>query len=559
MFTLQTAGAAAQGLLPDDPSVIATIPLAQAHRSFLPPNADLSVFMPPPGDQGAQGSCAAWAVAYGLRSYYLRASPGWTSGASWRGSPAFLYNRYQRRRPTPDCQSGMTLSAALAELRAVGAVSLAEFPYDPADCLTPAPPALEARAAQWGVRGFQRVDLQRPDDVKGQILAGHPVVFGMGVSQRFQHLRGAVVYNALPNEPVQYGHAMVIVGYDDARDAFRVLNSWGPQWADGGFGWIGYDTIRTRGRAYEAFTLTDQVPLRPVVRPLHRIEATLPSPPPSANVEARERQEAETHRREEVERLRLEADDRARAEAEARNRRQQAEALRRLDEVRAQAAARSRLESAVGALQCASVRLRDSGGRTILSGHVGSAEDRSRLLELLRASGGEGDVAIRPWPQCEALQTLSAQLAIGGMQVAARGRMSSEPVRFRAGEPLILEVTTPDFPSYLYVAYLSADGSALHLLQPDSPLAARHAPGTRLVLGAPPHGDRYSIAGPPFGHEMVIAVASASPLFVERLTELQTEREFLTAYRRSLIHRPDPTRTPRRVAAAVLLLETSER
>ncbi len=98
-----------------------------------------------------------------------------------------------------------------------------------------------------------------------------------------------------------------------------------------------------------------------------------------------------------------------------------------------------------------------------------------------------------------------------------------------------------------------------NLLQPDGPFAARHAPGTRLVLGAPPHGDKYSIAGPPFGHEMVIAVASASPLFTEPLAEPQTEREFLTAYRRSLIHRPDPTRPPRRAAAAVLLLETSER
>ena len=38
------------------------------------------------------------------------------------------------------------------------------------------------------------------------------------------------------------GHAMLVVGYDDniAGGAFRVLNSWGTDWADHGFIWIKY-------------------------------------------------------------------------------------------------------------------------------------------------------------------------------------------------------------------------------------------------------------------------------------------------------------------------------
>ena len=31
------------------------------------------------------------------------------------------------------------------------------------------------------------------------------------------------------------GHAVVIIGYDDATQRFLVQNSWGPNWADGGF------------------------------------------------------------------------------------------------------------------------------------------------------------------------------------------------------------------------------------------------------------------------------------------------------------------------------------
>jgi hypothetical protein len=34
---------------------------------------------------------------------------------------------------------------------------------------------------------------------------------------------------------------MCVVGYDDSRRAVRVINSWGREWADQGYGWISYD------------------------------------------------------------------------------------------------------------------------------------------------------------------------------------------------------------------------------------------------------------------------------------------------------------------------------
>jgi hypothetical protein len=49
------------------------------------------------------------------------------------------------------------------------------------------------------------------------------------------------------------GHVMVIVGYDDATQMFRVKNSWGSNWADGGYVWLSYDFVRNNvvtGAAY---------------------------------------------------------------------------------------------------------------------------------------------------------------------------------------------------------------------------------------------------------------------------------------------------------------------
>ena len=33
---------------------------------------------------------------------------------------------------------------------------------------------------------------------------------------------------------------MLVVGYDDAMNAFKAVNSWGPEWGDQGFVWIDF-------------------------------------------------------------------------------------------------------------------------------------------------------------------------------------------------------------------------------------------------------------------------------------------------------------------------------
>ena len=39
-------------------------------------------------------------------------------------------------------------------------------------------------------------------------------------------------------------HAMVVVGYDNYREAFKLLNSWGTDWGANGYGWISYKSFR---------------------------------------------------------------------------------------------------------------------------------------------------------------------------------------------------------------------------------------------------------------------------------------------------------------------------
>ncbi|MCL6528061.1 MAG: C1 family peptidase [Thermaceae bacterium] len=55
------------------------------------------------------------------------------------------------------------------------------------------------------------------------------------------------------------GHAMLMVGYDDSKRAFRVKNSWGTGWAEGGYVWFSYDFV-TKGKMREGAVVKSVLP-----------------------------------------------------------------------------------------------------------------------------------------------------------------------------------------------------------------------------------------------------------------------------------------------------------
>ena len=64
--------------------------------------------------------------------------------------------------------------------------------------------------------------------------------------------------------------------------------------------------------------------------------------------------------------------------------------------------------------------------------------------------------------------------------------------------------------------------------------------------------------GAPFGDEMILVVASASPLFAE-LPDSTTDREYLTSFRRAFLVRPQSGGGQRTVGAVATALKTRER
>ncbi len=249
----RSAAAQGTGLVFLEPDRYRSIPLAPpTGLRDLPPEMDLSGDFPTPGDQGSQGSCVGWAVGYALKSFQERRERQWTSWDDTRRmSPAFIYNQVK----VGGCKDGARIADALDLLTSTGSAAWSDQPYSENAC-DDLPSALARQNAGVNrVAAWFRVNPQDRQAIKSSIAAGIPVVVGMRIDDRFNMLRSGQTWRGggIPGG----AHAMVVVGYSDSRDAVKVINSWGTDWGDGGFGWIDFGTFRAVTR--EAYVAQDVV------------------------------------------------------------------------------------------------------------------------------------------------------------------------------------------------------------------------------------------------------------------------------------------------------------
>ena len=82
--------------------------------------------------------------------------------------------------------------------------------------------------------------------MKAQLARGVPVIFSMRIGTKMRGHRGDSIISSDFGD--LGGHTMIAVGYDETRKAFRIQNSWGRNWADGGYGWFSYDFWKRNAR-----------------------------------------------------------------------------------------------------------------------------------------------------------------------------------------------------------------------------------------------------------------------------------------------------------------------
>ncbi len=215
----------------------------------LPQSVNLTPRMPPIGDQGQSGTCLAWAAAY----YTMTTIEGNVKGYS----TSALANPSNQLSPKdlfwaiPESEKGhsqfgpcwgTTYFPALQVLQQRGVATMQTVPHaNLGDC---SPNGIqqswENEAAQHKIDYFRRIEPLSVCAIKAQLAANNPVMFGASVGENWQLINDDRVFAELPTGNPG-GHAMTVGGYDDSRHAFRIVNSWGTIWGDGGYAWVDYD------------------------------------------------------------------------------------------------------------------------------------------------------------------------------------------------------------------------------------------------------------------------------------------------------------------------------
>lgn len=225
----------------------------------LPSSKMWTQYTPPVGNQGQYGTCVAWATGYGLKTTLNRIDGRISSSnsAANQTSPVDLWHlmRVKADQKASASCGGSSFDPAFKVMMTYGVQRMSNKPFtnqkmtcDPAT--TVAMGNSSDKLGDYRVVAYTRELANTKDygmtaaNIKAHLAQG-PLVVGAKLGERFMRWNSSnVIYT---DDPDSYNgghayHAMMVVGYDDSKGAFRIQNSWGSSdWGDNGFIWVDYD------------------------------------------------------------------------------------------------------------------------------------------------------------------------------------------------------------------------------------------------------------------------------------------------------------------------------
>lgn len=229
------------GWLPDKKDLRDVRYAASQRRNLfdLPEILDLrSVYMPPVFDQGQLGSCTANAIAGAYA--YVHANSAQIESPNWAGillSRLFIYFNERSMEGTIASDAGAFIRDGIKTMNLYGACLENIWPYEPYTFTNKPSDDAYTEAKNHLAVAYQSV---RPtsQDVITALADGYPVVFGFTVYESFESPEVAATGEMpfpKPAESALGGHAVLAVGFDQAKQHLIVRNSWGSGWGQNGY------------------------------------------------------------------------------------------------------------------------------------------------------------------------------------------------------------------------------------------------------------------------------------------------------------------------------------
>ena len=235
--------------------LLKSIGIANPVKASLPESVDLRDWCSPVEDQGNLGSCTANA-GVGLIEFFERRAFGKHIDAS----RLFLY-KVTRNVSGLTGDTGAYLRDTMKAMVLFGVPPETQWPYVIEDFEMEPSAFCYAYAQNFQATEYYRLDppgtdrdelLQR---IKANLAASLPSMFGFSVFSSIDQMDGGEIPYPSRHESHMGGHAVVAIGYDDAKEienpndgyvstgAFLIRNSWGEAWGEDGYGWLPYDYV----------------------------------------------------------------------------------------------------------------------------------------------------------------------------------------------------------------------------------------------------------------------------------------------------------------------------
>jgi uncharacterized protein (TIGR02145 family) len=241
------------GMVPATLEEILSIPSIETLDTSLIPaflyakKLPFSLDVPLPGFQGSYQSCVSWAVGYGMLGYAFKHIEGHNDyqGNDRIFSPNFIWNQLN-----DGIDKGIKITSAISLVKSQGCCKLTDMPLtNPSE-----QPSVNARlhAANFKLTDSYRFPTKDIEEMKVYLSLGYPIIIGLSVDQAFlpdgesqfeKQTDGRLVWKRYTNN-IAGQHAMLICGYDDGINAFKVLNSLGPTWGNNGYFWMDYEFFK---------------------------------------------------------------------------------------------------------------------------------------------------------------------------------------------------------------------------------------------------------------------------------------------------------------------------
>ena len=237
--------------LPDHRDRVYSAPKLMAKR--IPASVNLAKAMPPVYSQGSLGSCTSMAIAAAL--HYNHRKQGDLKCPT--PSRLFIYFNERVMEGTVNEDSGAFLRDGIKSAAKQGVCHETLWPYDVARFRDVPPRICYDQALEHQVTSYSRVPVTERS-LKGCLADGFPVVFGFSVYESFESRTvtqtGIVPMPAL-SEAMVGGHAVLLVGYQDAGRKWIVRNSWGQSWGKQGYCLFPYEYLLDPDLAADFWTI----------------------------------------------------------------------------------------------------------------------------------------------------------------------------------------------------------------------------------------------------------------------------------------------------------------